>query len=265
MHSDFVKQLVKFIDCYEHGWDSLDFHLHMAKREIEEELEEDSPRANPQAVTKRNKLNRRTLQRNILESINRYSAEYSQLYEEVSAEHSEDVKDVQSGKWGTIELDPQEVERFRFHRDSELNLQLELTKEFVTRIDVMAAKIQDSGEIRYRESVPEHLRLYIREAYRCDLYGFDAACAALCGAILQEAIRIKRNKRGFSGLDEAIRDASDAGLLTPRAEQAAEDVRELRNLSAHGSEMFLEAPEHRKKNSLPLTRELLDTILATES
>jgi hypothetical protein len=145
------------------------------------------------------------------------------------------------------------------------DFELYLLRKHLDWLDSSAGKIEAGGELSFRDSIPGHLKRYMSEASWCDLHGLDAACAALCGGILQEAIRIKMNSQGFSGLGDAIKQACEVGLLTPKAEEASEKVKELRNLAAHGNQEFLEKPEDRKKKSFPLTRELLDTLFAMES
>ena len=104
----------------------------------------------------------------------------------------------------------------------------------------------------------------MQEAYRCDLYGLEAACAALCGAILEEAIRLKLNRDRFTGLGEAIRAAEDAALLTAPAIEAAEEINRLRIGAAHGKRSFAKSEEYRRKYVLSGTREILDTLFASE-
>jgi hypothetical protein len=163
-------------------------------------------------------------------------------------------------------VDWKEIEReYELALRREPDFELFLLRRQLDWIDSSAGKIEEDGPILFRSLIPDHLKRYMFEARWCDLRGLDAACASLCGAVLQEAIRIKMNRTGFSGLDEAIGAATEVGLFTPRAEQAAEEVKELRNLAAHGNQEFIEKPEDRKKNPLALTGKLLDTIFATES
>jgi hypothetical protein len=152
-----------------------------------------------------------------------------------------------------------------FRVDSQPNLHLFLAKEFVASLDTVASKIERLDEIEYRDSIPSHLRAYMREAYRCDLYGLDAASAALCGSILQEAIRIKLGARGFTGLFQAIEEAEKACLLTPRAVEAAREVKRLRDFAAHGNPDFAATQEYTRISVLAATREILDTLFVTES
>jgi hypothetical protein len=154
---------------------------------------------------------------------------------------------------------------YAFEVDSQPNLQVILAREFSEWLDVAVAKIEQIGEISYRDTLPAHLKRYVHQAYRCDLYGFDAACTALCGSILQEAIRFKLGSQGFAGLREAIDEAEKSGALTPKAVDAAEEIMRLRNLAAHGKQKFTDSPEDRRKSSLPLTREILDTLFVVET
>jgi len=158
-----------------------------------------------------------------------------------------------------------EIERkHRFAKDSEPKFELFFANEFADWLDLAVAKAEKLDEFSYSSSIPDHLGRFLHEAYRCDLYGFDAACASLCGAILQEAIRIKLNHDGFDGLYKAIEAARNAALFSETAANAAEEVMRLRNEAVHGNRKFIHASLERRKRSLPITREILDTLFAPE-
>lgn len=167
-----------------------------------------------------------------------------------------------------VERDPQwrkKEAEYDFGFDSQPNLQVALAKEFADWLDVAVSKIEGIEEISYRESIPTHLQHYLHEAYRCDIYGLDAACAALCGSILQEAIRFRLGLPGLTGLDEAIRDATDNELLNDETIEAADKVKSLRDLAAHGNRLFSMKTEEARKSALPLTRLVLDNLFPTKA
>ena len=171
------------------------------------------------------------------------------------------------GQLAEVERDPawrKKEAEYDFGVDSEPNMQVVLAKEFADWLDVAVAKIERVEEASYRSSIPMHLRQYLHQAYRCDLYGLGAASVALCGAILQEASASGWARRGFVGLDAAIKEAERCGLLTHKAVKAAEEVRRLRNLAAHGKQEFAESAEDRRTSLVPITRKILDTLFAKE-
>jgi hypothetical protein len=47
------------------------------------------------------------------------------------------------------------------------------------------------------EGVPDSVRRYFDEAHRCYLYGFDVACAVLCRAILESALKASVDPKGL--------------------------------------------------------------------
>lgn len=168
----------------------------------------------------------------------------------------------------SVMRDPKWLEKEREHSfamGSRPDFQVFFAKEFADWLDTAAGKLEGVDEIFFRDSIPLHLKQFLHEAYRCDLYGLNAACTSLCGAILQEAIRFKLDKPGFSGLDEAIRDAGEANVLIGEAEDAARRVKKLRDIAAHGKQEFEEKSEEQKKSALPLTRIALDSLFARES
>jgi hypothetical protein len=158
---------------------------------------------------------------------------------------------------------------------SEPDFELFLLRKHLDWLDSSAGKIEADGPISFRNSIPEHLKLYIYEANWCNLHGFEAACASLCGAVLEEALRIKLRERNISVEDGAtlgtvIEKASSTDprlvlpLLIPRALDHARVVMRLRNLTAHGSREFNQRSEIDRKASLHLTIELLETLFVPE-
>lgn len=158
------------------------------------------------------------------------------------------------GKWAEIHS------RFKSKQLSKPNLHIFFAREFISWVDLAVAQVENLGDVKFRDAIPTHLRDFLGEAYRCYLYGLDAACASLCGAILQEAIHIKLPNRNFGGLGEAIMAAEQECLLSQQAINAANEVKRLRNNAAHGSIRFIQSQQHERKYVLSLTREVLDTL-----
>jgi len=147
------------------------------------------------------------------------------------------------------------------------DFELYLVRKHLDWAEQTSAKVEEDGPIAFRDSIPPHLKLYFYEASWCDLLGLEAACVSLCGGILQEAIRIKLNAKGFTGLFEAIEEATrgDLPLLTGKAQKAADEIKTMRNTAVHGKLGFGKFDQYQRKYALSLTRELLDTIFANES
>jgi hypothetical protein len=166
-----------------------------------------------------------------------------------------------------VERDPEwrkKEAKYDFGVDSEPNMQVFLAREFAAWLDVAVAKIERVEEAPYRAAIPMHLRQHLHEAYRCDLYGLDAASAALCGSILEEAIRFTLDVKA-SGLGNVIEEARKRYLLTPELAEHAREVMRLRNHAAHGSRQFADSAEDQRKSLLAATRGILDTLFAKES
>ncbi|HMD76717.1 MAG TPA: hypothetical protein VKG86_05025 [Terracidiphilus sp.] len=184
--------------------------------------------------------------------------------------------------WGEDEILSIEecIDWYEIAKEYELALRTEpdfemyLLRKHLDWLDSSAGKIEADGPISFRNSIPEHLKLYIYEANWCNLHGFDAACASLCGAVLEEALRMKLRERNIGVEDHAtlgtvIEIASNdphllLPLLIPRARDHAREVMRLRNLTAHGSREFTERSELDRKASLHLTIELLETLFTPE-
>jgi hypothetical protein len=162
--------------------------------------------------------------------------------------------------------DWEQIEReYELARMAEPDFELYLVRRHLDWAEQSSGKVEEDGPVIFRDSIPDHLKLYMYEARWCELLGFDAASASLCGAVLEEALRIKMNVVKFGSLGKAIEKASAEGLLTHVAAESAREVMRLRNFTVHGQKEFVGKPEEAKKASFPITRKLLDTIFASES
>jgi hypothetical protein len=172
--------------------------------------------------------------------------------------------------------DWEQIEReYELASRGEPDFELYLLRKHLDWLDSSVGKIESDGPISFRSAIPGHLKLYLYEANWCNLYGLDAASSSLCGAILEEALRMKLNEKGKNvdrdaTLGKVIEVASTPDsrfplpLLLPRARDHARDVMRLRNLTAHGRPEFAERSELDRKASLCLTIELLETLFAPE-
>ena len=295
-----------FIDCYERDPGGLEYGLAQAAEGIDANHEESRYKQEWMALKASRKRTAQTVRKRVFEilgeqrlSIENKVVERSrsvhnapaETWEEYQQERAQEFRDALAAEWDVTreKLDEllseqgisddnllaltqvpkyQDIEaRHKFAELAKTNFHVFFAREFLEWLDPAVAQVENLQDIEFRRSIPEHLRRFLAEAYRCYLYGLDAACAALCGAILQEAIRIKLNVVGFSGLDEAISDASDGDLplLTDKAEKAAREVKRLRDLASHGNRQFVESEEYRRKYVLSATREILDTLFAKET
>jgi len=172
--------------------------------------------------------------------------------------------------------DWEEIEReYELAARGEPNFELYLLRRHLNWLDSSVNKIEMDGPIRFRGHIPDYLKRYLYEAKWCDLHGFDAACATLCGAILEEALRSKLRELGVHvGKGETVGSVIEIAstpsskillpLLADRAKNRALEVMRLRNLTAHGRPYFTENLELNKIDSLGNTIELLETLFEAE-
>jgi hypothetical protein len=306
MESHFTTLLRTFVDCYERDPGGLEYGLTQAAEGIAANHEESRFKDEWKALRVSRKRTAQAVRKRILEIFGerRQSTEVqaadldvrphkapAETWEEYQQERAAEFRGALAAEWGLTReaLDEllaeggftdedgllaltqmpkyQDIEaKHKFAELARTNFHVFFAREFLEWLDVTVAQVESLQEIEFRKSIPEHLRRFLGEAYRCYLYGLDAACAALCGAILQEAIRVKLNVEGFQNLDQAINAAckGDLPLLTEKAEKAAREVKGLRNLASHGNREFAESQEYRRKYPLSLTREVLDTLFAEE-
>ncbi len=305
MESHFTMLLRAFVNLYESDPEAVEYFLEQAHEGIAHTHQEGRYEYESNALKRSQKRTRQAVKKRILEIFGELNLPTdrtaggvpaasrkapAETWEEYQDERAEEFKEALATDWEITreELDrllakdgisnenllaigelPKYKEIWAKHKFAELartNFHIFFAREFADWLDCAVAQVENLQEVEFRKSIPEHLRRFLGEAYRCYLYGLDAACAALCGAILQEAIRVKLNVQGFTGLDEAIRDASegDLPLLTEKAEMAAREVKSLRDLASHGNREFAESQEYRRKCALPATREVLDTLFAKE-
>ena len=154
------------------------------------------------------------------------------------------------------------------------NVDLYLARKFIDWIDRSAGKIKEDGSITFRDAIPKRLQEYMYEAHWCNLHGLDAACSVLCGAILEEALRIKLKELHVDAVDGKSVDKATLGsvieeaakperlVLSPQAATHARSVMAVRNNTVH---IDKKPSKIDKKIAFTLTLELLDTLFTPES
>jgi hypothetical protein len=295
--SEFNSLLGLFVDCYECDPNLLGYFLRQASAAIAETHKEPRFEDIEKALRASRKRTAQTVEKRILdifgESINvqnqpsggRFSEDpaawdpitWDEYYQELAGElkaaiiakcgpeFAESFSSLSDEVLASVGEEPPFSEiwaKYKFSQLAKTNVQVFLARRFAQWVDGAAAQIETLEDVEFRRSMPEHLRKYLGEAYRCYLLGLDAACAALCGAILQEALRLKLGVDRFGGLGKAIEAATRDGLLTHSASKAADEVRKIRNDAAHGNHKYAIRREHERKYVLSVTREVLDTIFA---
>jgi hypothetical protein len=172
-----------------------------------------------------------------------------------------------------LQNDPGWQRKEREHDLQSMSIQTHLARRFADWLDLSAGKIEEDGAISFRNAIPEHLRHYMYEAHWCNLHGLDGASTALCGSILEEALREKlketgRHAESLTTLGSAIEAAGSAGIgaphLTGEAKEWARTVMTLRNSAVHHAPDFAKS-EIDKKIAFSLTSKLLETLYPAEN
>ena len=107
-------------------------------------------------------------------------------------------------------------------------------------------------------------RAYFQEAHRCYLYGFNAACAVMCRAILESALKekvdpdgmVERNLPKDASLFYALLEKS---RLEDALQQGAKQVKKAGDAAAHGYDKFQREYQGKGKieEGLAVTRDVL--------
>jgi hypothetical protein len=132
--------------------------------------------------------------------------------------------------------------------------------DFAAKVDEMVARLQGLEELEYSEILSETARRLMQQAHLCYLQGYDAATAIMCGAVLEQTLK-EALHRESGELNDLLRDAEDASLLTPRQWGMGDDVRKLRNNAIHNLPKFLKRPEHERATVLSNTRSVVRALL----
>lgn len=96
------------------------------------------------------------------------------------------------------------------------------------------------------------VKRYFQEAHDCYLYGFDIACAALCRAILESALKdvIAPNDRDGISVVGLVHEAKNRGILTDERASWAIEIYGAGNLAIHGYQKFEKRYQSKKLEEL---------------
>jgi hypothetical protein len=124
------------------------------------------------------------------------------------------------------------------------------------------------------ENVNDHgVQGCFRDAHQCYLYGFRAACAVMCRAILEHGLRDVMDPRGdlefatkgtgASYIGELLRLAKGKGLIRPDSESWGMEVKRAGDWATHNGTLFdREYPPQRIEEVLLKTRHILNELYA---
>lgn len=178
-----------------------------------------------------------------------------------------------------------QIERsYEIAKRSEPYIETYLLRKYLDWLDISVGKLEADEPISCGNLLPDHIKDYLFVASWCNAYGLDAACAVMCGAISEQAIRAKYEKRCAELAERGIpierighratfgtvielasRTDKDLPVLSETAARKAREVDKLRSQAAHGDPSFFERAEDVRKSPLALTTELLETLFSFES
>lgn len=161
-----------------------------------------------------------------------------------------------------LNLESQAIERQRSELRSP-NLHIHFLKQFAIQLDKVASRTQNLEELAYRDILVPEVRSLLHEAHYCYLFGFEAASAVMCGAVIEQLLR-----RAFAipdkedlKLESALYEARVSEKISQTIYEMAEDVRNLRNMAAHHPKTFDQQSPARKSTILSNTRAVAKAIL----
>jgi Domain of unknown function (DUF4145) len=152
------------------------------------------------------------------------------------------------------------------HRDPDLadHLDMYYAEQMINKLDQIVARATRLDEVHLSELPARRVQLSFEEAHRCYLYGFHAACAVFCRAILETALREKIHSV-HDTLDERIEAAENAKLLTDDRPSCAHEVVRAGNVAIHDPAKFEKHyPEQKVEDILFSTRKILEQLYDTE-
>lgn len=129
-----------------------------------------------------------------------------------------------------------------------------LTEEVLGKLPKMVDRTLSLDDVRLDGVLRKDVKCYFYEAHRCYLYGFPVACAVLCRATLEFALRtvcdptdkirkaVDRKKvelkKDISYFEELIKEAETIGRLTNSHRECAFAVRDAGNAAIHDFPKF---------------------------
>jgi hypothetical protein len=145
------------------------------------------------------------------------------------------------------------------------NVERVLLRRYLNKLEEIASRVEglDTLPINW-EGVPEHFRILVSSAHESALLGQDVACAVLCGAAIEEALKLRLGRSLYVSFMQALNLAVERGyILNPSVEfRAAEYVKEMRNKAAHNPASFMLPIGRRRPDVLVGTRIVLAHLLS---
>ncbi len=153
------------------------------------------------------------------------------------------------------------------------NLDARYAHEVVGKIAKIVSRVSRLDPFKAGKVPPPPVREYFREVHHCYLYGFRVACAVMCRAILEEALKetidrggvLERRVRGKgeSYITDLVEKAERLGILADDRPEWAERIRKAGNWAVHDLEKFRrEFPDDKFDEVLLNTRKILEDLYA---
>lgn len=148
------------------------------------------------------------------------------------------------------------------------SLDANYAKEVVQGLEdiVRRATLLDPHSVRSEAIGDPDVRMYFVEAHRCFLYGFLAACAVMCRALLEREFndRVKLDSAELARCREQkkseFRCRVEKSGLSDSLQAAALRVRAIGNIAAHKYSEFQDLPEDEIAEALSLTLDVLAAL-----
>lgn len=141
--------------------------------------------------------------------------------------------------------------------------------EMLGKLDKVIARANRLQKLDLERIPRRNVRTYFEEAHRCYLYEFNVACAVMCRAILESALKetidprgeLRPKERGESHILKMINKAKIYGRLSdPLAEWAAE-VKDAGDSAVHDVEAFeRDYPAGRLEDILCKARKVVESL-----
>jgi hypothetical protein len=137
-----------------------------------------------------------------------------------------------------------------------------LIEELLGKVPKAVTRAISLERLEYGSFPVKHLKGYFEEAHRCYLYGFNIACAVLCRAIVETALKnvvdpmsiVERSKKPEDSYIQLLAfEAERGGILTDDRPQCVLDIRDAGNAAIHSNKH----PEFEVK-WLPKLGEIID-------
>jgi hypothetical protein len=131
-----------------------------------------------------------------------------------------------------------------------------LLRRYLNKLEQIANRVEGLEALPINwELVPDHLKVLIANAHEAALLGQDVACAILCGAAIEEALKLTVGEVNYQSFIGALRLATEKGFFTDGSVEvkAAEHVKEMRNRAVHNPKKFF----------LPYTKPRPDVLVET--